>query len=825
MNAESKDMRQKLASELSSFDDRLRGNTSDSALVASVQREVSRLLEASRGSEAGIRRVLSEQFRSGELSEETYRLLESMLERFVTEQIPTAPSSQPDDHANDDAKGDATGIPTDDQYASTTVLDKREFELKEADERVQVGSVLRDRFLLQKRIAGGSMGVVYKALDRRLAEAGEVQQSVAIKVLSPQLARNGDALRALQQEAAKGRNLSHPNIVRFIDFDRDDDLYFIVMEWLEGRTLAEILDTPGNKQLEIDEALEMVRQVGRALDHAHRCGIVHADVKPGNVMVLNDGSVKLFDFGVARVWQKTDASDRPFDPAVLGAMTPAYSSMQVITGEVPVPADDVFSLACLLYRLLAGYRVFGPRNAAEACEAGMQAQPLPGLSKQQWEAVRKALSFTRVTRFDSMDAFLDALNATSIEKIVAEPRGNVHTSESVDLGKWWVLLAAAIIVAGFSAYQFGYLDRWLPAGAPADTPDATDTMDEAPVAGEGEPADIEAAADAVPADETLVGETTVDETTIDEAIVDIDPGPLVEPPVELRNTPSGTRQRSSVDVREPAAPGVAQPSDDAPVPVASDIPPADVEVPLDRSGIDRAIGVTLREDAGPVTVDLLRLGSLDSSLGVRLEEVDHSGNRSPFRTGQYAVVGNESLRFERGEDRLRFELAMASDPLREADQQSTLKVRAVEGDSSGLAYVTISLEDDDQRAFEREIGVNTVGFAVSQMSVGEQDPAVQVDIVRYNPTDEALRVRYEVSDLTATEGDDYFSPGSDSVTFAPGQRSARLLVPLVQDSLHEGDEAFTVTIRDQDDTVVEGVYRRIAIMIRDDDPPPAVGAP
>ena len=814
MNAESKDMRQKLASELSNFDDRLRGNTSDSALVASVQREVSRLLEASRGSEAGIRRVLSEQYRSGELSEETYYLLESMLERFVTEQIPTAPSSQPED--------EPAGVPVDDEYASTTVLDKREFELKEADERVQVGSVLRDRFLLQKRISGGSMGVVYKALDRRLAEAGELQQSVAIKVLSPQLARNGDALRALQQEAAKGRNLAHPNIVRFIDFDRDDDLYFIVMEWLEGRTLAEILDTPGNKQLEIDEALEMVRQVGKALDHAHRCGIVHADVKPGNVMVLNDGSVKLFDFGVARVWQKTDASDRPFDPAVLGAMTPAYSSMQVIMGEVPVPADDVFSLACLLYRLLAGYRVFGPRNAAEACEAGMQAQALPGLSKQQWEAVRKALSFTRVTRFDSMDAFLHALNATSIERIVAEPRGSVHTSESVDLGKWWVLLAAVIIVAGFSTYQFGYLDRWLPAGVRSDTPDTMNEALPAPAAAEGETADFEGIVD-----EAAVDEAAVDEVTVDEAIVDIDPGPLVEPPVELRTTPSGTRQRSDVEDREsmaPEAPEAAQAVRDVSTPAAADIAPADVEVPLDRSGIDRAIGVSLREDAGPVTIDLLRLGSLDSTLGVRLEEVDHSGNRSPFRTGQYVVAGNESLRFERGEDRLRFELVMASDPLREADQQSTLKVRAVEGDSSGLAYVTISLEDDDQRAFEREIDVNTVGFAVSQMSVGEQDPAVQVEIVRYNPTDEALRVRYEVSDLTATEGDDYFSPGSDAVTFAPGQRSARLLVPLVQDSLHEGDEAFTVTIRDQDDAVVEGVYRRIAIMIRDDDPPTAGGA-
>ncbi|MDH3410470.1 MAG: serine/threonine protein kinase, partial [Gammaproteobacteria bacterium] len=148
--------------------------------------------------------------------------------------------------------------------------------------------------MLQERVKGGSMGVVYKAMDRRLAEAGTESPWVAVKILSPKLSQNGPALRALQQEAAKGRCLVHPNIVRFIDLDRDDELYFIVMEWLEGRTLADILDSPDSGSIDTERAFKIVRQIGKALDYAHRCGIVHADVKPGNVMILPNGDAKLF---------------------------------------------------------------------------------------------------------------------------------------------------------------------------------------------------------------------------------------------------------------------------------------------------------------------------------------------------------------------------------------------------------------------------------------------------------------------------------------------------------------------------------------------------
>jgi len=435
-------------------------------MLADIQEGIGRLLSTTGSSEAQIRRVLQERYEAGALRKETFQLVKSMLDRFVTENIATSPTTEelvpaPNrkpppinpppvaaDPAPDDAFGATTVIP------SGFVLDKS------AEARVQVGSLLRDRFLLQEKISGGSMGVVYKAMDRRLAEAGSKDHWVAIKVLSPQLAENSQALRALQQEAAKGRCLLHPNIVRFIDLDRDDDLYFLIMEWLEGQTLADILDSKDAAVIDNAAAFRIVRHIGDALDYAHSRGIVHADIKPGNIMIMPNGDAKLFDFGVARVRQQH--ADIEFDPGVLGALTPAYSSMQVLTGEEPVAADDVFSLGCLLYRLIAGYRVFGPRNAAEASQEGMKPQRLNGLNDRQWKALKKALSYSRVTRFSSVREFVDELNEDQDEPfLVDEPDRFADIEDERGVSKSLLMLLLVACLAAAAGYQYGYLDPLL----------------------------------------------------------------------------------------------------------------------------------------------------------------------------------------------------------------------------------------------------------------------------------------------------------------------------------------------------------------------------
>ena len=821
MSAESEQPRDTLADQLATFDARLESMSDDVDMLADIQAGISGLLTTSGSTEAEIRQVLQERYEAGDLRKETFQLVKSMLDRYAVENAPVTPTgtvvlNRPPPISPDPEP--PSSVSNEDSFGATTVLPNDILPLNDADARVQVGSILRDRFLLQERISGGSMGVVYKALDRRLAEAQSPQVNVAIKVLSPALAENGPALRALQQEAAKTRCLVHPHIVRFIDLDRDDDLYFLVLEWLEGRTLADILDSPDARSIDTEAAFRIVRQVGEALDYAHRCGIVHADVKPGNIMIMPNGDAKLFDFGVARVRQKQ--ADTDFDPGVLGAVTPAYSSLQVLGGEEPVAADDVFSLACLLYRLLAGYRVFGPRNAAEASEAGMRPQRPQALDDDQWNALRKALSYARVTRYKSVSEFLEALgHHTAPQPVddtitIAAPERFATDDDGGSPGKWIAVLVVLIGLGGIGANQLGYLDPWLDQ-----------------IRDDGELLEI-----APP--ETIV-EQLVDDPVAEVSTPDIEPSAgdsaspeAAEPKAVEPADRGGTDIRSNeIGAVEPATGGTADtPVPAGPAPAAKEtaetstivdfsrLPPANAIVHINPRGDEPARAqVTLREDGDPVTLDFIRDGAADAALALRLEEVAFSGGTSPWAAGQYALSNAGLIAFPAGQQRARITIRMASDPRREADQQSTLRLRPDANPDAAVAVIQVTLEDDDRRDFEARLPANTIGFAINQISVRESDPAVQIDVMRFNPDNTAMTVGFTVEGLTATEGEDYFGPEQYELSFAAGQRSARLLVPLVQDSLAEGDEAFVVKLDVDKDAQPIDVSPNIAVMIRDDE--------
>jgi serine/threonine protein kinase len=783
MNAESEKIRQSLTEQLSSLDKNLGASTGDVEMLADIQQGIGRLLADNGSIEGEIRRVLQERFDAGELRRETYQLVKSMLDRFISEKMPTSPTPDIGTPAPLPETGTKELGELDeeepDEFSSTAVIPNEVLRPPTADDRVQVGSVLRDRFLLQERVSGGSMGVVYRAMDRRLAEAASQDPWVAIKVLSPQLSQSGPALRALQQEAAKGRCLAHPGIVRFIDLDRDDDLYFIVMEWLEGRTLADILDSPDGKTIGPERAVEIVQQIGKALDYAHKCGIVHADVKPGNVMILLTGDARIFDFGVARVL-RTQADDDTFDQGVLNGITPEYSSMQVLTGDEPVPSDDVFSLGCLLYRLIAGYRVFGPRNAAEAAEEGMKPQRLKGIPEYQWQAIRKAISYSRVSRFKSITDFLDALDNRADETISFEEEKDPDELDSGGGKGRLVGLIALLVLIVVAGYLFGLAD--LVKVYLGDETQPSVPVVSTPVIEESEAGPVGMIEDiAEPATADVV-ESAGNDETLPESVVE----------------------------EEPLVPGID----------FSTLPPPDFEVVLPTTGESVAtLAVTLREDGASVVIDLIRSVNIDFPIELLIEEVGYSGNRSPWASGQFEISDDGLVSLPAGQDRARVTLNMASDPLREADQQSTLLVREAYSASAELARLEVVLEDDDQRSFEAGLPRNTVAFAVSQIAVAERDPAVQIDILRFNPDSRSVVIDFSVKDITATEGEDYFSPDGHSISFAPGQRTARLLIPLVQDAVAEGDEAFTVELATRGAHAGGDVYHRIVIMIRDDDTP------
>jgi serine/threonine-protein kinase len=206
--------------------------------------------------------------------------------------------------------------------------------------------VLGGRYRLVRPIARGGMAAVWEGEDPLLS------RRVAIKILDPALATD-EALRArFRHEAIAAARLAHPNIVATYDTGEDDGAAFIVMELVDGVTLRGLLDSQG--ALSVGEAVDVTMQVAAALAHAHEHGLVHRDVKPGNVLVQRDGHVKVTDFGIAKA---TDAvSDLTRAGSVMG--TARYlAPEQVREGEVDARAD-VYSLALVLYELLAGRAPF-----------------------------------------------------------------------------------------------------------------------------------------------------------------------------------------------------------------------------------------------------------------------------------------------------------------------------------------------------------------------------------------------------------------------------------------------------------------------------------
>ena len=878
MSANFDNLQRSYTEQLSDFEDRLVSHFDDEAVLAEIHVAIKGLLTKDGASEAVIREVLQKRLVSGDLRRESFELVQTMLDRILSENASTPALENEPPPQEEVPYVDTQVIVDDTPFTATAVIaDDVPIELITA-KQIQVGSVLRDRFLLQQQVVGGGSGLVYKALDQRLADAGDENTHVAIKLLPSGLSRNENALRALQQEVAKGRCLAHPNIVRFIDLDREDDLYFIVMEWLEGKSLISILDESTNKKIDLETTLDIIKQLSLALEYAHQRGVVHGDVNPGNVRVTPEGEVKLFDFGVARILQKEQDAQPDLDPHELGAKSPEYSSMQVLTGEDPVPADDVFSLGCLMYRLIAGYRVFGPRSAADAASEGMEPQQLPGLSDPQWLALKKALAYSRVPRFSSPAEFLAAFGVLPKSKPAAPPQPP-PPPQSVPPSPPPQPAALAQSMPPPQPTQSVPPPQPTQSVPPSPPPQAA-----APVQSP-QPAPLVQPAPMVVVDEPMVARrfdieprrspwrlATLGIILIASVAAGIKMDLLekIEAliPLEALGTPTVLPQQQTTapeeddiatlqapdegeiaTVQAPAKMAVDEPDaesivDGPPVedifdedlseeifaesaasetPVEPEIDFAALLPPTLTLGLAPAgqaaseVHLTLRENSDSATIDLMRMQNMLEPYSVLLEEVGFSGNRSPWEEGQYEIGNNGVATFEAGQSRVRTSISMRPDSLREADREVTIQVREIDNAESELARINLTLEDDDRRAYEASLPVNTVAFAVSEIFVSEADPAVQIDVIRFKPDNTAVEFSYVIGDINATAGEDYFPPGLPIVYFGPGQRTARILIPLVQDTDIEGAEVFALELLSTGPQVDPDIYQRIAVMIRDDD--------
>jgi serine/threonine-protein kinase len=267
------------------------------------------------------------------------------------------------------------------------------------------GQVLADRYELGERLGVGGMSTVVNAFDERL------ERDVAIKLLAEHLADDSQFVARFRREALAAARLVHPNIVQVFDFGLDEATHrhYIVMELVRGKSGAEILREEG--VLDVRDALSIVAQACRGLEYAHRNGVVHRDVKPGNLLRGEDGVVKLADFGIAKAL--SDESSITQVGSVLG--TAAYLAPEQAAGEQAGPAADLYALGVVTYQLLSGRLPYEAQSLTELALKQQRELPPrldelnPEVSPQLALAVDRALALDPRARPKSADELRAAL--------------------------------------------------------------------------------------------------------------------------------------------------------------------------------------------------------------------------------------------------------------------------------------------------------------------------------------------------------------------------------------------------------------------------------
>jgi len=314
---------------------------------------------------------------------------------------------------------------------------------------LKAGGVLRRRYRIEAVVGQSGMGTVFQVLDEFRLEAPGSQR-LAVKVLHPAVAKRAELLADLRREFQSLQLLSHPNIIRVFDFDRDGPLVFFTMELLTGAPLSRILQARRLIPLERPQALGVIRDVGTAVSYAHRRGAVHGDLNLQNVFVTGSGEVRVMGFGAS--YKTRQLSQTPDLEMTLPFSKSTFASCQVLEGERADARDDMFSLGCLAYLLLSGAQPFPKRTAIEAREAKLRLRRPPNVSRRQWQALRSALRWDREDRPADVLQWLSDLELGSARKL--PPFNDLPEPPAAKESKSWLAFGIATGVAAllFAVY-------------------------------------------------------------------------------------------------------------------------------------------------------------------------------------------------------------------------------------------------------------------------------------------------------------------------------------------------------------------------------------
>jgi serine/threonine-protein kinase len=315
----------------------------------------------------------------------------------------------------------------------------------------EIGTILGGRYRLVELLGQGGMARIYRGHDTQL------DRDVAVKLLRPEYGRDPDFSSRFRQEAQNAASLNHPNIVGVYDYGQDEAGPFIVMELVDGEDLASIVKRSG--ALPPRQAARITAEAARALHAAHQRGIVHRDVKPGNVMISRDGQVKVTDFGIARAMAEAQMT---LPGVTLGSVH--YFSPEQARGDQTTAASDIYSLGIVLYELLTGHRPWEADSAAAVAMARLAGPPpdpsaqRSGLPADLVAIDRKALATEPADRWSSaasMAAALEAFLAGTAVPGVGAGMANVAGAGAAGAGAGAAGAAGLAGAAGAGAAGYG----------------------------------------------------------------------------------------------------------------------------------------------------------------------------------------------------------------------------------------------------------------------------------------------------------------------------------------------------------------------------------
>ena len=281
-----------------------------------------------------------------------------------------------------------------------------------------LGTYLDDRYEILEVIGTGGMAVVYKAMCHRL------NRYVAVKILRDELAQDEEFRARFQTEAQAVAMLSHPNIVSVYDVSHSEDVEYIVMELIEGVTLMQYMKKKG--ALGWKEALHFAVQISKALEHAHEKGIVHRDIKPQNIMILKDGTIKVADFGIAAL---ESAQEKKSDQTV-GSVH--YIAPEQARGEQPDPRSDIYSLGVVMYEMLTGKMPYDGDTAEQVARKHIVGNAVPpqelnpDIPEELAEITLKAMSADMETRYQTASELLGDLEEFRKQQAAANLAGGAE---------------------------------------------------------------------------------------------------------------------------------------------------------------------------------------------------------------------------------------------------------------------------------------------------------------------------------------------------------------------------------------------------------------